>query len=236
MRYIFNGQFEESMLFCRLLIYKVISEFFYQTKLSWQNCVGVCTDGAAVMTGRHTGVWAKIKGVAPNATFTHCVIHRENFAATKMPPELKQMLDTAVKIINFVKSRPLNVRLLATLCAEMGLIMNICSYTLRFVDFPAAGFYMKLYELHEEVLELLLEKKSQLAENLQDNNWLSKLAYLADMFDQLNTFNLSLQGLQTNAVTLNDKISAFISKLKLWQERILNSFGVFPQLSWLLVI
>ena len=42
-RYIFNGQFEESMLFCRSLksnatsaeIYKVISEFFDETKLSW---------------------------------------------------------------------------------------------------------------------------------------------------------------------------------------------------------
>ena len=65
------------------------------------------------------GVWAKIKDVAPNDTFTHCVIHRENLAARKMPPQLKQVLDTAVKIINFVKSRPLNVRLLATLCTEM---------------------------------------------------------------------------------------------------------------------
>ena len=83
-----------------------------------------------------------------------------------------------------------------------------------------------LYELREEVLELHLEKKSQLAENLQDNNWLSKLAYLADMFDKLNTLNLSLQGPQTNTVTLNDKISAFIFQLKLWQERIFNSFGV----------
>ena len=66
---------------------------------------------------------------------------------------------------------------------------------------------------------------------MQDNNWLSKLAYLADMFDKLNTLNLSLQGPQTNAVTLNDKISAFISKLKLWQERVLNSFGVLSQLN-----
>ena len=89
----------------------------------------------------------------------------------------------------------------------------------------------RLYELYEEVLELLLEKKSQLAENVQDNNWLSKLAYVADMFDKLNTSNLSLQGPQTNSVTLNDKISAFIFKLKLWQERILNLFGVFPQLN-----
>ena len=89
----------------------------------------------------------------------------------------------------------------------------------------------RLYELREEVLELLLEKKSHLAENVQDNNWLSKLAYPADMFDKLNILNLSLQGPQTNAVTLNDKKSEFISKLKLWQERILNSFGVFPQLN-----
>ena len=78
--------------------------FSIKNKLSWQNCVGVCTDGATAMTGRNTEVWAKIKDVAPNATFTHCVIHHENLAARKMPPELKQVLDTSVKIINFVKS------------------------------------------------------------------------------------------------------------------------------------
>ena len=88
-----------SMLFCRSLksnatsakIFKVISEFVYPNNLSWQNCVGVCTDSATAMTGRNTGVWAKIKDVAPNATFTHYVIHRENLAARQMPSELKQV-------------------------------------------------------------------------------------------------------------------------------------------------
>ena len=85
-----------------------------------------------------------------------------------MPAELKQVLDTSVKIINFVKSRPLNVRLLATLCAEMG------------VDHPYLLLYTEVrwlsrgrilnrqYELREEVLE---RSESQKQKSMRKDTW-----------------------------------------------------------------
>ena len=66
----------------------------------------------------------------------------------------------------------------------------------------------RLYELREEVLHVLLEKKSSLAEHLEDNNWLAKQSFLVDMFDKLNALNLSLQGPLITAVTLSDKVAA----------------------------
>lgn len=90
-RYVFNGQFQENMLFCKTLptnttsaeIYSVINEFFGANNINCENCLGVCTDGAACMTGRNTGLWAKLRQLASKATFTHCIIHRENLAARK---------------------------------------------------------------------------------------------------------------------------------------------------------
>jgi hypothetical protein len=63
------------------------------------------------MTGKHNGVVAQIKEVAPDAKRFHCSIHREAPAARKMPAILKIVLIEAVKVVNFIKSRATNSRL-----------------------------------------------------------------------------------------------------------------------------
>ena len=72
-----------------------------------------------------------------------------------MPAELKKVLDTAVKIINFVKSRPLNVRLLATLCTEMGADHEYLLLHAEVRWLSRGRILNRLYEMREEVLELL---------------------------------------------------------------------------------
>ena len=46
-------------------------------KLEFQNCVGVCSDGAAALTGRHSGVVAQIKSVCQHAN-QHIALFTEN--------------------------------------------------------------------------------------------------------------------------------------------------------------
>ena len=46
--------------------------------------------------------------VAPDVTWVHCSIHREALAAKRMPDSLKDVLDTTLKMVNFVKASPLN--------------------------------------------------------------------------------------------------------------------------------
>lgn len=55
------------------LIYTILQEFNIEQKL-----VGQCYDGASVMAGNITGLQARIKTIAPNALFTHCLAHRLN--------------------------------------------------------------------------------------------------------------------------------------------------------------
>ncbi len=50
-------------------------------------------------------------------TAVHCSIHREALATKTMPADLKLVLDKAVRTVNFIKSRPLQSRLFAILCA-----------------------------------------------------------------------------------------------------------------------
>ncbi len=58
--------------------------------------------------------------MAPRVKFTHCIIHRESLARKTLDSELNSVLKRAIKIVNHIKSRPVNSRLLATLCNEMG--------------------------------------------------------------------------------------------------------------------
>ena len=71
------------------------------------------------MTGRHSGVVMCAQAVAPDATWVHCSIHREALAAKGMSDSLKDILDTTVKMVNFVKARPLNSRVFSALCNDM---------------------------------------------------------------------------------------------------------------------
>jgi len=47
-------------------ILKVLNGFIEERCLEWKNCVGVCTDGAACLTVRNSGLVTKIKDMVVN--------------------------------------------------------------------------------------------------------------------------------------------------------------------------
>ena len=90
-RYVHEENVEEELLFCRSLkchtkgedIFFKVDEFFTTAGLQWENCIGVCTDGAGEMMGKCAGFVVKVKEHATleRVTFTHCMIHMEALAA-----------------------------------------------------------------------------------------------------------------------------------------------------------
>jgi hypothetical protein len=56
------------------------------------------------MTGIHSGAVTRVQAVAPDAPRVHCSIHREALAAKGTPESLKDVWDTTVKMVNFVKA------------------------------------------------------------------------------------------------------------------------------------
>jgi len=63
---------------------KLCINFMAANSIEWSWCVGLCTDGAAAMTGKRTGLWERVRSKVPTATFTHCMIHRESLASKRM--------------------------------------------------------------------------------------------------------------------------------------------------------
>ena len=154
--------------------------------LDWKKCVGVCTDGARAMTGRHNGVAARISEVATEMRWTHCSIHREALAVKKMPEDLKSVLDSAVKTVNFIKARPMNSRLFGVLCDEIGSehVQLLLHTEVRWLS--RGKVLTRLFELHWEVQMFLQDKQFPLLHLFENSEWLSQLAYLSDIFSRLN--------------------------------------------------
>lgn len=183
-------------------------------KLKRSLCVGVCTDRAAAMTGRLSGLTARIKEIAPECESTHCDIHREMLASRKMLLELNSVLNDVVKVINHIKAHALNSRLFEQICEEMG--MDRFRFGNRWRDFSQ-------------------KRNSLLAAHFSDEEWVAKLAYLCNIFSQLNELNLSLQGKMKTVFKLADKVAAFKAKLDLWGRRVNRGiFDMFQTLAGIL--
>ena len=57
----------------------------------------------------------------------------------------------------------------------------------------------RVCELKDKMLSFFsLEKRQEFCELLCDYNWVSKLAYLVDIFDHLNSVNSKMQGKNDN--------------------------------------
>ena len=68
------------------------------------------------MTGRLCGFITRVKEVTSECESTHSVIHREMLASRKMSPELNNILQDVIKIINHIKVHALNSHLFMRLC------------------------------------------------------------------------------------------------------------------------
>ena len=158
-RYSYEGKMYEDMLFCSTLegtctgrdIFNKLDSKMREEGLSWENCISVCTDGAGAMQGTRRGLKAKVLEVAPHVKFTHCIIHREALASKNLEPQLRNVLQTAIKVVNFIKSRPVNTRLFATLCQEMGSEHESLLFHTEVRWLSRGKVLTRLFELHEEV-------------------------------------------------------------------------------------
>ena len=190
-----------------LEIFRLLNMYFSEKDINWENCVRVCTDGAASITGYRYGVVAKIKEVAhKEMLFTHCIIHQEHLTSKKLSPDLKNELTNAVKIVNAIRSRPLNSRLFQALCESMDSQHDHLLLHAEVRWLSRGRVLSRLFELREETKHFLREMNSPLAEFLLGEMWLCKLAYLADIFGRLNELNTSLQCPCTSIFVLRKRL------------------------------
>ena len=72
------------------------------------------------MMGKSKGFVSKVKQTNPDVQITRCFLHREAMRAKTLPDELKEVLDTAIKLVNFTKTSSLKLQLFEILMQRDG--------------------------------------------------------------------------------------------------------------------
>jgi hypothetical protein len=172
------------------------------------------------MTGRSKGFVSRVKQDFPNVGSTHCFIHREALVAKTIPAELKSVLDSVVKMVNYVKSRALKIRLLKQTCQEAGSRHDTLVLHTDVCWLSTGKVLARFYELRNELLNIFTLENPDFAAQLNNEEWCTKLAYLADIFSHLNSLNPSMQRKEENVLTSSDELNGFLRKLKLWKSQV----------------
>ena len=90
----------------------------------------------------------------------------------------------------------------------------------------------RVFKLRREISVFLEKKNHEYATNFLDHEWVSKLAYLASVFDLLSILNTSLQEKSSNIFPQVGKIDAFKRKIDCWANKVSkNNFFPFQFLN-----
>ena len=123
-----------------------------------------------------------------------------------MDASLFEVLSYCIKVVNFIKTRPLYSCLFAIFGNEMGADHLYLLFHTEARWLSRSKIIQRLFELREELLMFLGDHNAELASIMADKIWLSKVAYLADIFNKLNKLNLSLQGRNSNILFSHEKL------------------------------
>ena len=181
------------------------------------------------MIGHRSGFVALMKQVAPHIVSNHCAIHKIALAYKTLPLELKSVLYSVVKAVNFIRGRAVNSRVIKAFCDDLG---KEHQYLLLYTEVRwlwRGKVFSRVAELVTEVAVFLREHASvKLATVFHDNRFQLKGFYLADIFCLLNELSYSLQGKIKFQIEAAEKVFAFTKKLSLWKKRVRNqNFGMF---------
>ncbi|KRY23998.1 Zinc finger BED domain-containing protein 5 [Trichinella patagoniensis] len=79
----------------------------------------------------------------------------------------------------------------------------------------------RIYELREAVAEFLEQRgRRTMCRAFKCEHFQLSLAYLADIFEALNSLNLKLQGANANVMAHYDIVQSFIAKISLWLKQV----------------
>ena len=164
-----------------------------------------------------------MKQVVPHIVSNHCAIHKYALACKTLPLELKSVLDSAVKAVNFIRDRAVNSRLFKAFCDDLGKEHQYLLFHTE-VKWSSRGKVLsRVAELVTEVAVFLREHGSvELATLFDDDKFQLKVFYFSDIFSPLNELSYSEQGKNRSQKEAAEKVCAFKKKLSLWKKRVRN--------------
>ena len=99
-----------------------------------------------------------LKNVNPKLIIIQCILHRYASMIKTLPDNLKEVIDSVVHIVYFIRGRPANYRLLKYLCEEMGVEHIVLLYHTNVRWLGCGKMLNRLFRLRCELLAFLKNK------------------------------------------------------------------------------
>ena len=134
-------------------------------------------------------------------------------ASRTLPEKLRFVLNSTVKIINYIRKNSLNHRIFKKLCEEYESEHTVLLYHTDVRWLSRGKVVTRFFELWNEVNLFLENKNKSLLQLVRFEGFYQLLAYLSDIFRHLNNISISLQGRKMNILKSCEIILAFKDKL-----------------------
>lgn len=237
-RYVNDGEIQESFLSYKELpetnqikdIFHILSLYIETKGLSWKNCVGFHAYSGLSAVGVIRSCASLVKRANPNI-ITHCFLHRHLLLSETLGLEMKKVLQDATKIMDFLKQSPSHSQVFKELCKNLD--KECINLLLHTESFGASGEVLdRLYDLKDPLLDYFTENgQLHFAECFRDDEWIRKLAYLADIFQHIKQLNESLQEPGEHILAATDKVLRFKYTLNIWRHSVAKGkLDMFPLL------
>jgi hypothetical protein len=135
---------------------KTVSDSITSEDISWSNCVGICTNGAATaLTTQKKGFQAGVRQVVPHINFIPLHHSYSGFSIKRPSAKITYYATIGRNSRKLWESLPLNSRLFTALCKEMQADHKLLLYFSEVNLLSRGKFLKRLVELQEEVFRFL---------------------------------------------------------------------------------
>uniref|UniRef100_A0A8C4UKQ9 SPIN-DOC-like zinc-finger domain-containing protein n=1 Tax=Falco tinnunculus TaxID=100819 RepID=A0A8C4UKQ9_FALTI len=198
-------------------IYEKVCQTMNDLELDWGKLFSVTTDGAPSMVGSMKGVVARInkemdKRSHPHPIAIHRIIHQQALCCKSL--KLDSGMKIVVSCVNFIRAHALNHRQFQEFLSELNVAYEDILYHTEVRWLSRGRVLKRFYDLLPQVYDFVLSKNKEVPE-LKDAEWKWHLAFLTDVTELLNNFNVQLQGKGKLICDMYSHVKAFQVKLDL---------------------
>ena len=175
-------------------IYQKIIESLQRYGKGPKDVTSITTDGAKSMRGVKEGVTAKLKRDNNNLIDLHCILHQEDLVAKKSIPAAKVYSDKVMLIVNkCMSSGALRCRQFKAFLDENGSDIQKLSKMAQVRWLSVNKTFSEFISIIDLIYEFLKDQKI-VFEELKNQDWIEKLAFLTDLTGHFSILNKKLQG------------------------------------------
>ncbi|XP_069482603.1 general transcription factor II-I repeat domain-containing protein 2-like [Ambystoma mexicanum] len=197
-------------------IYEKVCQTLNGLELDWAKLASVTTDGAPSMVGSKKGVIARINQEMDKHNYSHpiaihCLIHQQALCSKSL--KFDSVMTIVVSCVNFIRAHALKHRQFQEFLSELNADYGDVLYHTEVRWLSRGRVLKRFYDLLPQITAFLLSKNK--VPELNDAEWKWHLAFLTDVTELLNSFNVQLQGKGKLICDMQSHVKAFEVKLGL---------------------